>query len=156
MSKRSNEESTRKGPSLLSLLWAIRDARSTSGAQRQLLVALALRCDESKYYSCWPSYDLLAEDCQLEPITLKRAAQKLEDANLIKRQTRANRSNKWFINVPLILQQAKANRDADKAAAEIDFTSPFGDSHIPYQGSPEGQCGNDNRATEFQYVDELG
>ena len=116
-----------EGPSLLLLLWLIRDARSTKGAARHLLMALALRCNPKQRYSCWPSYSMLAQDTQLDEVTLKRAAAKLEDAKLIHRVVRKNRSNRWYINVALLQQQANAVMAAKKAeddAEECIFDAP--------------------------------
>lgn len=126
-------------PGILSLLWAIRDSRSTKGAQRHLLNALALRCSEKKNYSCWPSYDQLSKDTQLDEVTLKRAAAKLESAEVIKRVTRPNRANIWFLNVAAILSQAAATRTAEKAIADNDdFKSPFGDPVLPAEDAETG------------------
>ncbi len=55
------------------------------GAQWEMLYALALRRNPNKKFICFPSYSQLAEDTQLDPATLKRAAKALEDKHLIKR-----------------------------------------------------------------------
>jgi DNA-binding MarR family transcriptional regulator len=107
----------------------IRDARSTQKAERALLLALGMRCQPAKKFIAWPSYRQLALDTCLDEVTLKRAAKKLEDANLIKRTIRPNRSNCFYINVPLLQQQAAAVKAAEDAAKGTsgDEGSPFGD-----------------------------
>jgi DNA-binding transcriptional MocR family regulator len=109
------------------LLRLIRDARSTKNADRELLYALAMRCQPAKMFVCWPSYRQLALDTMLDEVTLKRAAKHLEDAKLISRVVRANRSNRFFINVPLLQQQVAEVKVADDAAKnqEPDVDSPF-------------------------------
>lgn len=123
--------------SLFSLILIVRDARSTRASDRSLLFALALRCNPAKQYVCWPTYRVLAEDTGLDEITLRRAAKRLEDAKLIKRVCRDKRSNLFFLNVPLLAQQAEANRAAGKAKqkAKLDLTNPFGD--VLLDESPE-------------------
>ena len=101
---------------LFSLLRTIRDAHSTRDAQRDLLMALAMRCNPSKGYICWPSYAQLEEDTMLNQETLKRAAKKLEDTKLIRRRKRPNHSNIFFINAPLLIQQAEERKEAKEAA----------------------------------------
>ena len=108
----------------------IRDACSTKGAQRELLYALGLRCNPAKKFLCFPSYAQLAEDTQLDPATLKKAAKVLEDNRLIKRVIRKNRSNVFFINVPLLQEQA-AIAKASKLAALEEMDSPFDDPQVP-------------------------
>ncbi|MDR3725963.1 MAG: hypothetical protein P4K86_02865 [Terracidiphilus sp.] len=112
---------------VFSVLRLVRDARSTTNAPRELLYALALRCQPAKNFISWPSYCQLAKDTQLNEITLKRAAKTLEDAKLIRRVVRANRSNCFFINVALLQEQAaevKATDEAEKLASASD-ESPF-------------------------------
>lgn len=100
----------RPGPGgQLQLLYNIRDARSTKGAQRALLVALALRCDPKKGYLCWPSYRVLAQDTCYDEVTLKRAARALEEYKLIRRHTQRARSNRYYINAKLLAAQAAEN-----------------------------------------------
>lgn len=117
--------------SIVQVLWAIRDSKSTKGAARQLLVALALRCSPKQNYCCWPSYRQLAEDCQLDPATLKRAAASLENAGLVKRIVRKNRSNRFFIIVSKLQEQAKAQKEAKEAAKQeaTDEEFPLGVDH---------------------------
>jgi hypothetical protein len=105
--------SKRKSMSLFSVLLAIRDARSTRGAQRELLIALGLRCQPELRFVCWPSYEQLAKDTQLKIVTLKKAARALEEAGYISRAIRPHRSNKFFINMGKILAEAEVNRQAD-------------------------------------------
>src|SRR5580698_5020947 len=117
------------------LLRLIRDARSTRNADRELLFALGLRADPKKKFSCFPSYRQLALDTQLDEVTLKRAARRLEQAELIKRSIRANRSNLFFLNVPKLQEQkAKAEKEGAKAAA-FDEVSPFGEPSIDDAGA---------------------
>jgi DNA-binding MarR family transcriptional regulator len=108
------------------VLRIVRDAQSTRGAQRALLFALAMRCQPAKKFISWPSYRQLAEDTMLDEVTLKRAAKKLEDSKLIRRQVRRNRSNIFFLNVALLQEQArdvKAAKEKVRVAdiEEIDF-----------------------------------
>lgn len=98
---------------IFEVLRLVRDARSTKKADRELLVALALRCDPTKHFIAWPSYAPLALDTLLDQATLKRAAKRLEDAGLIKRVVRTNRSNHFFINVPLLQEQAAQVKAGD-------------------------------------------
>ena len=81
---------------VFAVLRLVRDARSTRNAERQLLDALAMRCQPAKKFLSWPSYRQLALDTQLDEITLKRAAKRLEDKRLIKRVIRQNRSNCFY------------------------------------------------------------
>jgi DNA-binding transcriptional regulator YhcF (GntR family) len=112
--------------SVFRLLRLVRDARSTQNADRALLIALAMRCQPAKKFISWPSYRLLAQDTQLDEITLKRAAKRLEDSKLIRRVKRANRSNTFFINAALLQQQAAVVKAAEEAAKKHDeVESPF-------------------------------
>lgn len=101
-------------PSSFTLLLAVRDSQSTRGSARALLQALVYRADRS--YICWPSYRQLAEDTMLDEATLKRAAKTLEDAGLIRRIIRRQRSNKFFVRYDRIVEQAEAKREARKVA----------------------------------------
>jgi hypothetical protein len=125
-----------KNPSVFLLMLLIRDARSTKGAQRELLYALALRCSPDKEYSCWPSYEKLAQDTCLSKPCLKRAAASLEAAKLIKRVVRQNHSNLFYLNVALIQEQAEHQRDADKAAREAAQFDPTSE-HLRCQASSD-------------------
>jgi DNA-binding MarR family transcriptional regulator len=111
---------------IIGVLWLVRDARSTKGSQRELLYALALRTNPAKKFLCFPSYAQLAEDTQLDSATLKRAAKALEDKQLIKRVIRRNRSNVYFLNIPLLQEQAALAKAAKISKAESTET-PFGD-----------------------------
>ena len=112
----------KKTISVFQVLRLVRDARSTKGAERQLLMALVLRCNPKENFKCWPSYALLAKDVQLDPMTLKRAAKKLEDREIIKRVIRPNHSNLFFINVALLQEQAAAAN-----APVVEEACPFAD-----------------------------
>lgn len=105
--------------SVFELLRLVRDARSTRNAPRELLYALALRCRPHEKFIAWPSYVQLAKDTLLDEVTLKRAAKKLEDAKLIKRVVRRNRSNCFYINAALLQEQAAAVKSADEAAKNV-------------------------------------
>ena len=72
--QRGNMDRKSKLYGVFQLLLDIRDARSTKGASRELVMTLALRSDPTKKYVAWPSYARLAEDTQLDPVTLQRAA----------------------------------------------------------------------------------
>jgi hypothetical protein len=115
---------------IFSVMRTIRDARSTKNAPRELLYALAMRCDPAKKFICWPSYRTLALDTQLDEVTLKRAAKLLEDDGIIRRVVRANRSNCFFLNIALLQEQAAAVKAADdeaKCVAMGAHESPFAD-----------------------------
>lgn len=116
-------------PSAFKVLLMARDAKSTKGADRQVLNALIMRAKPEKKYSCYPAYELLAEDTNLNIKTVKRAAQDLEKAGLIRRRIRHNQSNLFFINVRR-LQEQVAEREAEEAArkkaSEEEFDG-FGD-----------------------------
>jgi hypothetical protein len=109
---------------IFKVLRLIRDARSTKHADRALLNALALRCDPRKKFACWPSYRQLALDTLLDEVTLQRAARRLEDAGLIKRTIRANRSNLFFLNIPKLIEQADSVKKAEARDADP-CESPF-------------------------------
>ena len=108
----------------------VRDAQSTRNAERELMYALAMRCNPAKKFMSWPSYRMLASDTMLDQATLKRAAKRLEDQQLIKRVVRANRSNVFYLNVALLQQQAadvKAAEKVRKLAESGQDESPFAD-----------------------------
>jgi DNA-binding MarR family transcriptional regulator len=124
----------------------IRDARSTRGGHRQLLNALALRCSPDKNYITWPSYRQLSLDTLLDPATLKRAAHSLEESKLIKRGTRQNRSNLFWINTALLQKQAAAIKAAEVKAKVDDLAAipqPFETSE-PEESEQECNCGYGN------------
>jgi hypothetical protein len=122
------------------LLRLIRDSRSTKNADRELLHALALRSDPKKSFISWPSYRQLALDTQLDEVTLRRAAKRLESARLIRRVVRANRSNCFLLNVPLLQEQAAEAKAAEDAAKEQeDVESPFGDPILNDHADSDGQ-----------------
>jgi len=81
---------------LLLMQIAVRDGRATTGARRLLLDAIVLRANP-KEWTCFPSYARLAVDTGLNEATLRRAAKELEDAGLIKRRIRLNRSNVFTV-----------------------------------------------------------
>ena len=109
------------------LLRHIRDAASTQKAERAVLNALALRCNPAKKFICWPSFATLAEDTLLDIVTVKRTIKKLVDAKLISRTVRPNRSNIYFLNFPLLVQQVADKQAAAKKELEDSVKSPFGD-----------------------------
>ena len=115
---------------VLGVLLLIRNARSTRNSQRELLYALALRCNPDRQFLCFPSYGLLAKDTGLDVATLKRAAKALEQAGIIRKVVRPNRSCVFFLNIKLLMEQAaaaKAAEDEAKQSSLTAFTSPFGD-----------------------------
>ena len=61
-------------------------------------------------------YRQLSLDTGLDTVTLKRAAKRLEDRNLIKRAVRQNRSCLFYLNVALLQEQAEAVKAAQEAA----------------------------------------
>ena len=128
---------------LISLLWLIRDARSTKGAERQLLDALAMRCNPKQGYSCFPSYALLAKGTGLSIISLKRAAAALEKAGKIRRRTRQNKSNIFFLNIALLQEEAAAQKAADQAEREQLHADSGHEPGSPFE-EPAGLTKEDN------------
>lgn len=63
---------------------------------------------------CWPSYRLLAEDTQLDEGTLKRAAKALQEAGLIRRVIRRQRSNQFYVRFDVLIRQAEFKREEKK------------------------------------------
>lgn len=108
---------------IFKLMRIIRDARSTKGAERHVLNALALRCRPDKGYTAFPSYQTLVADTSLDVATVKRAARKLEAAGVIKRFKRTNRSNIFWINVAALMESADANIAVDKERKEREFNA---------------------------------
>jgi hypothetical protein len=96
----------------LDLLKDARDSHLVAKAQFMLLLMLIVRCDPEKDYSCYPGYELLAEDTGLNMKTLKAAAVGLEGKKLVKRRVRPNHSNVWYINAKLLHETAEAKRAA--------------------------------------------
>jgi hypothetical protein len=115
---------------IFGLLRCIRDARSTKNASRIVLTALALRCNPSKKFVCWPSYSMLADDTMLDVVTVKRVIRKLVQSELISKTRRPNRSSLYFINVPLLLKQA-AEKQSESQQVDVPVDSPFGDVTLP-------------------------
>lgn len=121
----------------LQVLELIRDARVVKNGERQLLDALALRCDTKLRYATLTSYKQLASDTLLSIPTLKQAARELERANLIRRSTapRTGWENpedaptiRIHINIRLLTEKADAIRSAEairKAEVEHMFENPF-------------------------------
>ena len=105
MSKKSSH-------SAFGLALALQASRSTKGAQRTLLMALILRCNPDKGYTCWPSYRRLADDTQLDEITLRRAAKQLEEKGLIRRKQRTMKSNIFVVNADVLLRHAAEAQEA--------------------------------------------
>jgi hypothetical protein len=91
-----------KGITRIELYEMVRDATTVTGAQRALLDAIAWRAKAEDRYSCDPSYARLVHDTHYTARNLQIAAQKLEEAKYIKRVTRSNRSNVFFLNVSLL------------------------------------------------------
>jgi hypothetical protein len=104
--------------SLISVLWTIRDSRYVRNAERQLLDALAMRCNPKKGYRCWPSYAQLSLDTGCSIATLKKAAAGLEQKQIIKRYVRHNRANVYAINIAKLVELADVQRAADRAKRE--------------------------------------
>lgn len=121
-------------PTILKLLTMARDLEGPKGAARLLLLMLILRAAREHNYSCFPSYGLLASDCNCNMKTLKLAAAELEKLGLIKRVIRRNRSNKFFINVELIMSLSAAHR-AERAAEKEAVHEGVTFSFIPTSGT---------------------
>lgn len=118
------------------LVKVVRDARAVKGAQRLLLDALVTRANTKQDYSCFPSYTKLMKDTQLKLTQLKVAARELENKGLIRRTYRARSSNRFHINVPMLVKLAAANRKADKEAREGEDAAkgPFDEAEITDAG----------------------
>jgi len=109
-----------EGPSHpIHLPLAVRDAHPVMGTPLMLLLALALRAKTSSNFSrcsCFPSYATLAEDTGLSVKTLKRSAIKLEELELIKRQSRGkHHSLFWHVNAVKIWAMARAEHAKELA-----------------------------------------
>lgn len=152
MSKPNSNSGGGRFTRLFRVMLFARDARNTRDAQRELLYALILRADPDKNYLCFPSYGMLAKDTLLHTVTLKRAAQGLEEAGIIKRSLRRNRSNRFYINVDLLERLATENREADKAELERDeqdeekgspFAAPAPELEPDQDQQPEDECEED-------------
>jgi DNA-binding transcriptional regulator YhcF (GntR family) len=103
---------------LIKILWSIRDSGIVRNSERQLLDALAMRCRPKEGYKCWPSYRQVARHTSCNVGTLKKAAAALEEKNLIRRTVRRNRSNYFYINIVMLVEQAAIQLAADKAATD--------------------------------------
>ena len=103
---------TDKHYTMQQIVLMVRDSRSTKGAQRQLLMAIAIRANAKAKYSRFPSYARLADDAQLDEVTLRRAAAALERKGLIQRRRRTNRSNLFLLQVPMLEKHAAEAREA--------------------------------------------
>jgi hypothetical protein len=124
----------------------VRDATTVTGTQRLLLDAIAWRAGWQWQYTCFPSYELLAQDTHCGISTLRRAAQELEEMGLISIERKNRKTNVFHLNIPLLLE-LKAKRISEiEAAAEVvnrfipddgttpsdgdaNDTSPFDDRH---------------------------
>jgi Helix-turn-helix domain len=99
----------------------IRDARSTKGADRAVLNALALRANPNARYSCYPSLQTIADDTMLSVRQVQRALPKLRQANLITYKKRDYKSNYYWINVAELSSQAGKNQREVEATPECPF-----------------------------------
>jgi DNA-binding IclR family transcriptional regulator len=118
-----------KTVSLGQVFRAIRDAKSTRHSSRQVLEALALRCNFPRgRFSCWPSIQTIADDVGLDPKTVRRALKTLTTSGLISRKPRHGASHVFSINYSLLCQQAAAAAAATKANEETRETSVDDDS----------------------------
>jgi hypothetical protein len=88
------------------VLRLVRDARNTKHSERHVLNALVLRANPDKAFSCFPSIDQLADDTQLDAKTVQRSVRILGAKKIITRVERLFTSNIFFINVPLLAEQA--------------------------------------------------
>jgi DNA-binding IscR family transcriptional regulator len=106
----------------LQVLKLIRDARVAKNGERQLLDALALRCNPKLHYVTLTSYKQLASDTLLSIPTLQQAAQELQRADFIRRFTGPRTG--WespedaptiriHINIRLLTEKADAVRSAE-------------------------------------------
>jgi DNA-binding MarR family transcriptional regulator len=139
------------------LRWArdLQGPTAPKGAARPLLQAIILRANQQKRYSCFPSYETLAADCNMDAKTLKRAAKVLEDAGLIRRHVRRNRSNLFVVNVDLIQQEHvkhKAKRDAERQARERE--AGFAEFEGCDQQVISSRGGNENNINAAEYTGE--
>lgn len=126
-----------KGLSRFDLFELVRDATEVGGAQFLLLIAIAWRANPRENYSCFPSYQRLAEDTHCTQQALRAAARKLEEAKLIWREKRRNRSNVFYLNVALLLElQAGKKTSNGTAKNEPDGkrSDPFNSAQLNGQG----------------------
>jgi DNA-binding MarR family transcriptional regulator len=140
--------SEKKELSNFEVMRTIRDSHAVRNAPRQLLDALGLRCRPREGFKAWPSYRQLGLDTGLDPMTLKRAAKKLEEAKLIKRVVRPNRSTLFFLNISLLQELAEESRKADderKRAEEAKTSAAFEtESPFPEPDIDENSCSDDD------------
>jgi len=143
-------------PSTMQVLRWARDLQGPTapkGAARLLLQAIILRANQNSKYSCFPSYQTLAADCNMDAKTLKRAAKVLEDAGLIRRHVRRNRSNLFVVNVGLIQQEhikREVERKAEREAREREAGfAEFGGFEQQVISSDGGNENGNNVPTEY-------
>jgi len=142
---------TERKMSNFEVLRLVRDARNTKHAERHVLNALVLRANPEKAFSCFPSIDQLADDTQLDGKTVQRTLKVLSDSNLIRRIERPFSSNVFFLNVPLLAEQAAKVLAAEKKKKTEMAQSPFGEVTVPAGATSEA----DNNTTEYVDLDVL-
>jgi DNA-binding transcriptional MocR family regulator len=145
-------DSKKSTMSLASVLWTIRDAQSTRGADRELLYALALRCAPDKRFVCYPSYDKLSKDTKLNVVTLKRAAARLEAAGYISRTIRPNHSNLFYLNMGKLKAEAAVVRAADAEAKKAKLQAELVAAPFPFPD--EDDVDTDIEAANAEYNDD--
>jgi DNA-binding MarR family transcriptional regulator len=107
--------------SSLEVLCMVRDARQVFKVQKAVLYELILRSSAKSGWGCWPSYETICEDAGYKQSAVLTAVRELEAANLITRQSRPHQSNRYYINVALIQQQAEEAR----ATREVVYPHPY-------------------------------
>jgi hypothetical protein len=89
----------------------IRDGNAVRGGPRNVLFALWMRANTKKNFTCFPSYDQIAEDSSISMSRIKIVIRALEEEGWIVRQPRGRRaSNLFFINVPALKAAAEERR----------------------------------------------
>jgi hypothetical protein len=81
------------------LLKYIRDGKVGKASARHVMIALCMRANALKNFTCYPSYAQIMEDSVVCRSTVKSAVRDLEQAGWIKRKTRGRKSNLFYINV---------------------------------------------------------
>lgn len=122
-----------KPGTLVSIQWAIRDSRKTTkvkGAERALFEAIGLRCNPKTYFSCFPSYRLLAADTGYDESTLRKKAKVLVAKHLIGRKVRKNRSNIFTLNIKLLWKLARAEKAATEEAESAAKFAAYQDESV--------------------------
>jgi hypothetical protein len=126
----------------------VRDSRLTKGSAQALLYTLVTRCDPKKDYSCFPSYETLSYDTGLDIKTVKSAADRLIEDDLVSKVARFNGSLVWYINVAKLKAGAEKTRAllaAKKAEATV---CPFAPPVLKSGEQPQVASDNDQEVVD--------